>query len=178
MKRVTDPADPQRCKFAFAHEQCWYVAENGDHCEVHNGGKPKDVQEKRLYRLAEVESRVRLSELADHPGVKNLKEEVGLLRMMIEHKINSAKTESERLANYPSLNTMIMSAARLVKDCHELEQNLGELLSKHAVVRLGQELVNIIIDELKDVEGHEEIIDRILERFLPAIENAQNAEQL
>jgi len=59
-----------------------------------------------------------------------------------------------------------------------LEQSLGDLLSKQAVVRLGQSICEIVIEELQGIEGHEEIIDRIVNRLFPAISGASNGELL
>ena len=59
-----------------------------------------------------------------------------------------------------------------------MEQSFGELLSRQSVLRLGQSLCEIVMDELQSLEGHEEVIDRIVERFFPTIKTPQNTETL
>lgn len=177
MKRVTDPADPRRCKHSFPHEQCWNESEEGSaNCSAHGGRSTADQDSKRQYLLAQVEDRRRLAEFAQHDHIKSLRDEIGLVRLLIEKRFNLIRTESDLLQGTASLNAMFLTLERLVKSCHNLEQSLGELLSKDSVVRLGQAICEIVIDELQGVEGHEEIIDRIVGRLFPTISNARNQE--
>lgn len=177
MKRVTDPADPNRCKANFEQEQCWNEAEPGSsNCSAHGGRNKLIAESKRRYQLAEVEDRRRLSELSEAEDIKSLREEIGLIRMLIEKRMKVIKTEADLLTACGPLNSLFLTLDKLVKSCHTLEQSLGDLLSKQAVLRLGQALCEIVIEELQDVPGHEDIIDRIVDRLFPAIGSAQNAE--
>lgn len=179
MKRVTDPADPRRCKYSYPHEQCWHEAESGcDNCAAHGGKSKANAEETRLYYLTEVDNRRRLAELSGHEQIKSLREEIGLVRMLIEKQVNAAKSDIELLGSCGTINGLLVTLEKLVKRCHELEQSFGELLSRQAALRLGQSLCEIVIEELQGIEGHEEVIDRIVERFFPAIKNAQNTEAL
>ena len=179
MKRVTDPADPRRCKFSYPHEQCWREAEPGcDNCAAHGGKSKANAEELRLYNLVEVDNRRRLAELSGHENIKSLREEIGLLRLLIEKTLNNAKGDLEALSSCGSLNQLIVTLTKVVKECHGLEQSCGELLTKQTVYRLAQSLCEIVIDELQGVEGHEEIIDRIAERLFPTVKTAQNNEAL
>jgi hypothetical protein len=66
---------------------------------------------------------------------------------------------------------------RLVKTLHSMEQQLGNLLNKSAVIKLGQSLAQIIVEELRDVDGYELLVDRINERMLVAIAELQNTDE-
>ena len=179
MKLVTDPADPRRCKFSYPHEQCWREAEHGsDFCLAHGGKSTEQAEDKRHYYLAEVDNRRRLSELSGNGQVESLREGIGLVRMLIEKQMNAAKSDAETLSSCGSINNLLLTMSKLIKDCHALEQSLGDLLSKQAVVRLGQSICEIVIEELRGIEGHEEIIDRIVNRLFPAISGASNGELL
>lgn len=179
MKLVTDPADPRRCKFSFPHEQCWREAEYGsEFCLAHGGKSTEQAEKKRLYHLAEVDNRQRLAELSGHDGIKTLREEIGLVRMLIEKQVNSAKGDTELMSRSGSINNLILTLSRLMKDCHTLEVNLGELLSKQTVFRLIQSMCEIVVQELQGIEGYEEIIDRISDRLYVTVGKAQNFETL
>ena len=179
MRRVTDPADPRRCKFSYAHEQCWHEAESGcSYCAAHGGRSKANVEETRLYNLVEVDNRRRLAELSGHEQIKSLREEIGLVRMLIEKHLNAAQGNVELLASCGSLNQLIVTLTKLVKECHALEQSCGELLSKQTVYRLAQTMCEIVMEELQGIEGYEEIIDRIADRLFPAITKTQNNEAL
>ncbi len=136
------------------------------------------AEDTRLYHLAEVDSRTRLAELSSHERIKSLREEIALVRILIEKRMNMIKTEADLLSACGPINNMLLTLEKLIKSCHALEQSLGELLSKQSVVRLGQSICEIVIEELQEIEGHEEIIDRIVERLFPTIKGAQNNDML
>jgi glutamine synthetase adenylyltransferase len=131
-----------------------------------------------MYHLAEVENRRRLSELSQHEDIKSLHEEIGLLRILIEKRFNMLRTDADYQNASASLNSMFLTLERLIKSCHALEQSLGELLSRQSVAKLGQAMCQIVIEELEGVEGYEQIIDRIVDRLFPEIDEAQNVEPL
>jgi len=179
MKLVTDPADPRRCKFSYPHEQCWREAEYGsEFCLAHGGKSTEQAENKRMYHLAEVDSRLRLAELSGHDDIKSLREEIGLVRILIEKQVNSAKGDIDLLSRCGSINNLILTLSRLTKDCQALEKDLGELLSKQAVFRLIQSMCEIVVEELQGIEGYEEVIDRISERLFSTVGEAQNVEAL
>jgi hypothetical protein len=136
------------------------------------------AEETRLYHLAEVDSRTRLAELSSHERIKSLREEIALVRILIERRFNLIRTDADLMTSCGTINSMMLTLEKLIKSCHALEQSLGELLSKQAVVRLGQSICEIVIEELQEIEGHEEIIDRIVGRLFPTINGAQNADML
>lgn len=176
MKLVTDAADPRRCKFSYPHEQCWREAEYGsEFCLAHGGRSTEAAESKRLMQLAEISNRRRLEELTGHDGVKSLREAVALAYMLIERQVNNDPT---LLSCCASVNNLLLTLARLTKECVALEQSTGELLSKEAAYRLVQSMCEIVIEELQGIEGYEEIVDRIADRLFPTVNAARNYEPL
>jgi hypothetical protein len=175
MDRVTNPEDPRRCKRTDRFGQCWNVAEPGsDYCRKHTGTNKEDEQQIRLYRLTDARLRSRLSQLSDHEEVKSLREEIALTRILIEELLNSAKSQVELLAQCHTYNGLVTTLERLIKTSHQIEQNLGLLLSKPTVMLLGQQIIHILIEELKGVEQYEDRIDRITHRMFDTIEHTTN----
>ena len=175
MQRVSDLADPRRCKGATPTGQCEYVSIEGrDYCEIH--GRPKDGSSptKRLYLLNKVEARARLAELADHEGVKSLREEIALLRMTIEEQYNKINTDVDFQLRWPCIQSAIRDVHKLVKDCHVIEQNLGVLLARQSIIRLGQQICQIIVDRLDGIPDYEQIVALIVTDIADTIKNANN----
>ena len=52
MERVTDPADPQRCKASDGNGQCWVRVEGSDYCRAHAGAYQPPEKGMRQYLLA------------------------------------------------------------------------------------------------------------------------------
>jgi hypothetical protein len=176
MERVTDLADPNRCKGAAQDGQCQNQVEHGsEYCCVHGGKSLKEAEEKRGYLLAKVEERTRLAELSDGlEPVKELRDLISLQHMMIERRYNAVTSDGELLASCGPLNQMMLTMERLINSCHRIETNLGQLLARHAVLALAKEMVRIVIDELDGIDDYEVIVDRITQRLVDTIRNASN----
>lgn len=178
MDRVTDLADPRRCKASARTEQCMNVAEPGsDYCRAHKGVNKAEGERRRQYQLTQARLRNRLTQLTDHEEIKSLREEIGLTRILIEELMNSAQGNTELLQKSGTYIGLVQTLERLIKTSHQIEQNLGLLLSKPTVILLGQQIVHILIDELHGVEGYEERIDRITGRMFDTIEATTNTEE-
>ncbi|MGH7194650.1 MAG: hypothetical protein ACREJM_14120, partial [Candidatus Saccharimonadales bacterium] len=163
MTSVSDPADPNRCKGATRSGQCRHKALTGsDYC--HGCGKLWDneaalLEQKRQYNLTEAHYRVRLEQLAEHSDVKSLRDEIALTRLLIEKRFNLIKTDTDFINACGQINTLLLTAERLNKSAHAIEQSLGVLLSRDTVLRLGQAIIEVLADELKTLPDHEELID-------------------
>lgn len=171
MERVTDLADPNRCKVTVnGNNQCFHVAVPGEnYCELHSH-KPAGAAERDIYYLTKARHRHRLTQLRDHEEIKSLREEIALTRILIEERWNQATSDADLLLACPMLNQLLLTLERLIKSSHQIEQNLGTLLSKSAVVTLGQSLVQLLIEELKQVPNYEEVIDRITDKLFNTID--------
>lgn len=175
MDRVTDPADPRRCKASDKDGQCWFVAEPGcDYCRRHSGSNKDEDQQIRLYQLTDARLRQRLAQKSGHEEIKSLRDEITLTRILIEELLNSCKSQTDLLATVHTYTHLATTLERLIKTSHTIEQNLGLLLSKPTVVLLGKEIVHILIEELRGISEYEERIDRITGRMFETIEHTTN----
>lgn len=172
---VSDPADPRRCKASAGDSQCRDVAAPGaDYCLCHQGVDQTNAQSTRLYLLAKADSQRRLLQLADHEEIRSLREEIAIIRMLIEGRMNLIKNDNDLLIQSGAINSLVLTIERLVKSAHTIEQNLGILLSKSAVISLGQTICKIIVEELDGIERYEEIVDSIMTRISTSIASAKD----
>jgi hypothetical protein len=177
MNRVTDPADPKRCQAAAPDGQCMNEQEPGSkNCKAHGGRSTQGTEDKKLYLLTEARYRTRLAQLAEHEEVKSLREEIALARMLIERRFDLIKNDNDLLNACGPINTMLLTVDRLVKSANTIEQNLGALLSKPTVLKLAQQVSEIIVNELEGIENYEAIVDRITGRLIETFSKAMNAE--
>lgn len=175
LQRVTDPADPQRCKAPTAKGQCFNLAEEGSqYCLAHGRPSLGPSPTKRMYLLANLQSRTRLGELAEHDAVKSLREEIAITRMMIEKQFNQIKTDDDWQLKWPAIQQGILTVHKLVKDCHVIEQNLGVMLTKQALMALVSRICQIIIEKLEGVEGYEEIANDVARELVALVSGATN----
>jgi len=175
-RRVTDEADPRRCQGMTAFGQCMlYAIPNGKYCKMHGGQEGNQLAQKsiRNYRLTKFQARV--NDFADNDQVKSLREEIGILRMVLEETLLRCEDEDPQksrlnlLIESSKITDMVSRIDKLVSSCHRLELSTGGLLDKAAAIQLGAQIVSIISAHIDD-EG---VIDSISTDILNAIQGAR-----
>jgi len=177
MERVTDPADPNRCKGSAQDGQCQNFAEPGaEYCRACGGTNLQKAKDVRGYLLSQAHERTRLASISeDLEPVKELRDAIGLQHMLIERRYNMIKDDADLLVACGPLNAMLQTMERLVNSCHRIETNLGQLLARQAILTLAKAMVEIVIDELEGIEDYEAIIDRITARLVNTIQGVSNS---
>jgi len=177
MQRVTDLADPRRCKGAQPDGQCQNIAEDGsDYCRACGGESQAPARRLRQYLLTRAHDQARLANLDDPEGLKSLRDEVVIATGMLERRLNLVSTDAEFVSAFPQVEKFLKTLAELKKSSFFLEQKSGAMLSRSAAFGLFQEIVAIIVDELDGIQDYEQIVDRIIARVGPAIQHAGNSE--
>jgi hypothetical protein len=147
-------------------------------CRAHGGRDLTAQQNLQGYLLAKAQDRARLADLSDElEPVKELRDSIGLLHMMIERRWNAIKDDGDLLQACGPLNQMLQNMDRLVNSCHKIEQNLGQLLAKQAIMGLAKGMVEILVEELEGIERYEEIVDRITVRLIETVRRMRPSEQ-
>ena len=93
------------------------------------------------YRLTV--ARRRAEELAGSNHVKSLRDEIGLLRLVIEQRLNQCQTEVEMALAGPQIAEMIGKVDKLVNSAHRLEGSLGQTLDKQALLNFAEKIIAI-----------------------------------
>jgi len=149
--------------------QCPFVKVNDtDYCARHGGALSDVKQEKaavRNYHLTKWQGRV--NQLADNSGIKSLREEVGILRMILENMLNTAQDNDMLLMYSTRASDLIMKIERLVTSCDKMEGKMGQLLGKDSVLRLAAQYVEIITDHITDTD----IVDKISTKMIAVTMN-------
>lgn len=154
--------------------QCPREALPGDsRCELHTYSDP-EKDDKRIYHLTEHQRRLRHAELSQHEDLKSLREELGICRMILEERLNAVKTEVDLLAACGSLNTLLLTIEKLASSCHKLDQSVGTLLAKPTLLKVANDIVQILLVELEHIPGYERIVDNVSQKIITAISQANN----
>jgi hypothetical protein len=174
MDRVTDLADPNRCKGAAPDGQCRNVAEPGcEYCRAHGGSDKLTAQRKSKYHLTR--HRARVAELANHEDATTLQDEIAMVGQLIEEVWNRINdTDASLISGCGELNRLFMTLEKLIKTSEAVKRNNNLTLSKTTIIVFGQEMIGILKEELRGTPGFEERVDRITTRMLDAIEHTTN----
>lgn len=128
------------------------------------------------YRLADSDLRARFNELSAMDSIETVRQEVRLLRTLIEDRINLARNEAERITAFQVVHPAISTLNKLVDSLGKLERQTNEVLDKGAIDRMNDEIVTVLIEELCHVDGYTDIIDRVGSRIAGVIAGARNEE--
>lgn len=160
--------DPRRCQSSFSQGQCPYKALDGSsHCAMHGGNRAQETAQKKVirgYRLAQWQARA--NEFTDHDGIKSLREEIGIARIVLEQILLACPDQYTLVLNSGKISDMIMKIEKLVTSCNRLESNLGMLLDKNSALQLASQIVAIITEEIEDEFKIDSISNRIAKAIL------------
>jgi len=152
--------------------QCPYLKIVGsNYCPRHGGlliEAKKRKDNLRNYRLDKWKKRV--GEFADSDGIKSLREEIGILRVIMEEMLNRCEDATDLLLYSTRMADLVMKIERLVMSCDKMENKMGQLLSKESVLQLATEFVEIINKHVTDMN----VIDVISMEMMQATLRTQN----
>jgi len=140
-----EPDDPKCCQGVNKNGACNLKAVEGQKfCRIHFGigNKVAEKTALRNYQLNVYQHRV--NQLADNDSVKSLREEIGILRMLLEKTVNLCKSDNELLLYSNKIADLAMKIEKVVASCHKLELSTGSLLDKSTVMMLGDVIIQII----------------------------------
>lgn len=157
--------DPRRCQGTIPTVgQCPNKAMDGsDYCPAHGGNRAVETIKKnelKNYRLAKFKTRV--TELGNSDHIFSLKEEIGILRMILEEKINACADVHDLILISGPLSDLVMKVDKITTSCERLESKLGNLLDRTKVMQFAQSIVQIISKHIEDDVILEQVADEIL----------------
>lgn len=160
-----EPDNPNRCQGMAAKSQCPYLAAPGSNfCAMHGGHaaiKSAEAARKRVYNLSKWQGRI--AEHANHEQAKSLREEIGILRILLEAIMEMCKDQNDLLMYSNKISDLAMKLEKLVSSCNRLEEKTGMLLDKHAALRIATQIVNIIGVHISDENVLEAVANQIAE---------------
>ena len=169
---ITKHHPKERCEGTLKNGQCVNCKVTGsNYCVTHgaNSGLQKTNGEiVRNYRLQRWQERV--GQMADSSNVKSLREEVGILRVILEEMLNQCENSLDLLLYSQRMSDLVMKIEKLVSSCDRLEGKMGLLLGKDSVLQLAATYVQIINNYIVDPE----IIEKISQDMMLATEQIQS----
>ena len=151
--------EAERCQY----QGCKHKKEGlAPYCSHHGGVKADvhlQVRAANSYRLDLFQARMDVH--ASDPNIKNLRGEIGILRMLIEARLNNCKDDYDLLLQSAAIATLVQQANALVSSCHRIETLTGQLLDKQSLAEFAVKVVQIIADTVEP-ELADEIADKII----------------
>lgn len=178
--RVTDPADPRRCKASTPTGQCMNEAERGaEYCVAHNAGRQSAlVQDKRHYQLNEARWQAKFVEFSeDGSAAKSLRDEIALSRMMLQRRWELVKDDNQFLIHSPAIERTLLLLKDLIKTAANIEQKLGISLSREKLLAMGRGILDVLMSELDDLPDFDERMNRITTKIAQIMKKTAEEQQ-
>lgn len=121
------------------------------HCSMHGGvaeAKKQENVSKDMYRLAKWGSRI--GTLSEHSQVKGLRNEIGILRMVLEERLNKCNDNDELMLASNVISDLVSKIERVVTSCHKLEASMGQLLDKQQIIVFAESIIKVISESVTD----------------------------
>jgi hypothetical protein len=170
-----EESDPNRCQnMSGKGGQCPYKAiENQKYCPRHIASHTRGDERKRIaqYRLEKYQHR--MEDFAFNAEIKNLREEIGITRVVLEEVVNQCKDGSQILMMSNKISDLVMKINALVASCHKMEKSTGNLLDKTTLINLASQMLDIIKRHIDDVD----VMDVIAEDILTLISDSKNEDE-
>ena len=163
------PEHPDRCQgIKHGQGQCTNLkASHSSFCLCHGGNAGIQAAERKSisnYRLTKWQAR--LEDKANQVSIKSRRDEIGILRVLMEETLNKCQTDMDLILQCSKIADLAMKIEKLVASCHKLEGSMGKLMDKSAILQFAAEIVEIIGQEL---QGDEAKISSIGEQIFAAV---------
>jgi len=172
VEKMSRPDDPNRCQGIVPSGQCTNLkVGQSNYCLSHGGASSiKKEEAKSIYNFRVDKYRLRINEIAKSSNIKSLREEIGVLRMLLEERMNSIGDDlGQLILQSGDLSEMVVKIDKLVNSCHNLESKLGVMIDKTTLLAITEQIVAIISSEINDSE----ILDKISTQILNVMEQQE-----
>lgn len=150
-EKVAEDA-PDRCYSSAGTGQCHMRAVPGSkYCQSHGGGKAiKAAQEKAKFEYRAGIWSQRIKEAAGDENIKDMRKEVGVLRMLIEERLCAASNFSELMIQAGPVGDLTVKMQKLVKQITEYDIACGNTLDKQQLIQIAESFVVIASKYIKN----------------------------
>ena len=168
------PDDPNRCQAVVQGQgQCPNLAVPGTkYCKAHGGARAASRQEEaslKNYRIARASFNQRAAEMANSSGLKSLRDEISLMRVLLEEHLNSCEDTNDLLLQSAIISDLILKIEKLVVSCNKLETSLGETLDKSQILHIAGKWIDSISEAVAGLAYTDDQKSLILEAVSGAI---------
>lgn len=126
------------------------------------------------YRFTDPDLKERMDRHSTSKLIESVREEVVLVRSLIEERRNFAQSQAEKIKVFPEIIDATSKLERLVTSLARLERQTSQVLEKPAIQKLGKRIVEILTGNLDNLPDRDSVIDRIAKEIASAVLEAHN----
>jgi hypothetical protein len=111
---------------------------------MHVAGQASALKQEMVRQYNVTRWKSKMDHFSGHSEVKSLREEIGVLRLLMETALNKCDSEMDLLLYSNHISSMAMKIKEAVMAAQKLESAMGMLLDRAATMQLTGEIVDII----------------------------------
>jgi hypothetical protein len=104
-----------------------------------------------------------MEHFAGNPKAQSLKEEVGILRLVLEQIVSQCESANDLMIASPRISDLATKIEKLLTTSSKMEDRLGNTLDKAAVLSLGSKIVDMIGNIIEDAETIDAVSSGIID---------------
>lgn len=144
---------PECCQGTTGQGGCEYRQSPGSlYCGIHAGGaaqKSAERAELRNYQLNSAYAK-RASDMSKSSAVKNLTDEIALMRVALETVFNSINNPNEMLLYVDKIDKLANGIQKLIESWQKIQERNRELLGRETVLAIFDNLMEKICERVTD----------------------------
>ncbi len=174
--RKVEVDDPHRCQASAAkYGQCQFMSMAGlypdeskyvgvCYCPQHSGPRIGMSNERKAVSKYKLQLwQQRLEEFTETNSHKDLREEISMVRVLLETVWQECKDKSQLLIYAHKIGVLTLQLEKLVSSCERIEKNSGLHMDKTAAITLASRIVDVITAKIPDPELVDEISSGIID---------------
>lgn len=160
------PRHPECCQATLGTGRCHYKAAPGaQYCFLHGGGASAGKakrQELKNYLIQSEHGR-RAGELANSGALKDLTDEVALVRLALEGIIKTVKSNNDLLLYSDKISSLSRTIQGLVETVQKMQEKNKELIDRTTLLGITDGILNVILKYVEDPDNQRLIGEEIYE---------------
>jgi len=144
----------------------YLTTEGTKYCAQHGGAAAARDNKKKAanqYRLTVWKNR--LAEFTENDSVKSLRDEIGILKIVLEEMVNKCTTTNDLMIYSAKISELTVKIEKLVMSCDRLEKNMGQMLDRPTALKFAAKMVEIVGRHVTDADQLDAISHEILEEL-------------
>jgi hypothetical protein len=162
-KKVAED-DPERCGASAGKNQCIMKRCPGSlYCPSHGGNKAVvAAKEKSKFDYRAGKWQARIDEISHAEDIKDLRQEAGVLRLLIEERLNQCNNANELMIHAGAIGDLTTRLTKLVEQISKYDRECGNTLDKAQIVAFAQRFVAIASKYIEDEDARLEFSGEIM----------------
>lgn len=126
----------------------------GKYCEAHGGAKEaKKAQKTRQFEYNLMCWQNRVSDFAVSPTIKSIRQELGVLRLLLEQRMQACRTSVELLTFTGPVRELVEQIRKTVETCERIEKSQNQLLDKSQIIYLAQQVLEVLVRNMESLDA-------------------------